>query len=487
MKSKLLDLNMAQLCLYTSILCCLLHSIPFLSLTVGAVDECSLLPYQTLVIGQTLISQNQVFEMGFFSPGKSSNRFLGIWYKSTPEAVVWVANRNHPITASQPPLFMISRNGSLVISSGKSIIWLANSSVVATNPVLQLLDSGNLVLLNNNTSTTEGYIWQSFDYPTDTMLPGMKMVDDVDAGVERYLTSWRSPDDPSPGEYVHRIQNRGLAEVVTLRGATKRYRVGQWNGMHFCGGAPFPNSIFKVDLVFKQERLISIGEVYESSLLVRTILDTSGTILRHTMNARKDKWNLAITFPQELCDEYGSCGPNGICRSDRPVRCQCFKGFAPKFQKDWDLQDWSGGCNRTKLLNCDGGDGFQEIRGVKYPDMLRFWLNTTMSLGECKAECFKNCSCTAYANPFITNGGSGCLMWFGDLIDTKGLSAADSKQNIYIRVPLSELDSSRGLEEEVNKRPTKFILVSIASGVLVSAIINGAVLFMSRRKGQGNN
>ncbi|XP_057790568.1 G-type lectin S-receptor-like serine/threonine-protein kinase At4g27290 [Salvia miltiorrhiza] len=477
---------MAQFFLYTSILCHLLHSISFLSLTVGAVDYCSLLPNQTLVLGQTLISQNQVFEMGFFSPGKSSNRFLGIWYKSTPEVVVWVANRNHPIAASQAPVFMISRNGSLVISSGKSIIWVANSSAsgVASNPVLQLLDTGNMVLLNDNTSTTEGYMWQSFDYPTDTMLPGMKLVDDVDAGVERYLTSWRSPDDPSPGEYVHRIQNRGLAETVTLRGASKRYRVGQWNGMYFCGNAPFPNSIFKTELVFRQERLISIEEVYENSIPVRTTLDTSGTLQRHTMNIRKDKWNHVISFPQDTCDEYDSCGHNCICRSDRPIRCQCLKGFAPKLQKDWDLHDWSGGCIRTKPLNCEGGDGFQEIRGVKYPDTLRCLLNTSMSLAECKSECLKNCSCTAYANSFTTNGGNGCLMWFGDLMDTKGLSAADSKQKIYIRVPLSEQDFSRGLEEEENKRPTKFILVSIASGVLVSAIINGAVLFMSRRKRQ---
>ena len=99
-------------------------------------------PNQKLVVGQTLVSQNQVFEIGFFSPGISSNRSLGIWCKSTPDVVVWVANRNIPITASQaPPLFMTSGNGSLTIKSGKSIIWSATSSGVASNPVLQLLET----------------------------------------------------------------------------------------------------------------------------------------------------------------------------------------------------------------------------------------------------------------------------------------------------------------------------------------------------------
>ncbi|KAH6835577.1 hypothetical protein C2S53_003119 [Perilla frutescens var. hirtella] len=447
-----------------------------LILKVGAVDDHTLFPNQTLLIGQTLVSHNQVFEMGFFSPGKSSNRFLGIWYKTTPDVVVWVANRNDPITDSQVVVFTISRNGSLVISRDGSIIWSANPSTVTSNPFLQLLDTGNLVLVDN---TTEVYLWQSFDYPTDTILPGMKFIDDPDSGVERYLTSWKNLDDPSHGDFVHKIKNQGLPDVVTLRGATKRYRQGQWNGIYFGGGPRFPSANYKPELVFKEDRLISLGEPYEGSVLMRATLDTSGTILLHTMNDRKDKWNLALTFPQDTCDEYGICGPNGICRSrtDNPVRCQCLKGFIPKFQKQWDLQDWSGGCTRTKPLNCQKGDGFLEVRGVKYPDMLRFQLNRTMSLGECKVECLKNCSCTAYANPFITNEGSGCLMWFSHLIDIRELSAADSMQNIYIRIPVSEQD-----EEEEKKRPMKLILISIASGVLVSAFINGGILFMTRRK-----
>ncbi|XP_047939816.1 G-type lectin S-receptor-like serine/threonine-protein kinase At4g27290 isoform X2 [Salvia hispanica] len=462
-------------------------TIAFLTLTVGAAKHHILFPNQELILGQTLVSQNQVFETGFFSPGKSLKRFLGIWYKSTPDVVVWVANRNHPIPPSEAPVLMISRNTNLVISSGKSIIWLANSSRVASNPILQILDTGNLVLIDNM-STTQGYAWQSFDYPTDTMLPGMMMVDDNDSGVEKYMTSWTSPDDPSPGDFVYKIQNQGLADIVALEGARKRYRLGQWNGMHFSGHQRLPNPIFKPVFVFKQERLISIVDPYDSSLFVRTTLHTSGSIMRYTMNLRKDKWNLATMFPLDTCDEYASCGPNSICRPDRPIRCECLRGFAPKFQTDWDFQDWSGGCTRTRLLNCHGGDGFLPLRGVKYPDMLRFWLNTTMSLGKCKVECLKNCSCTAYANPSITNGGTGCLMWFGELIDTKQLSGADSKQNVYIRVPVSEL----GLEEEnemekEKKSPIKIILISIASGVLISAFISGGVARLKKRAMTENN
>ncbi|KAH6775703.1 hypothetical protein C2S52_013264 [Perilla frutescens var. hirtella] len=434
---------------------------------------------------RTLVSQNQVFELGFFCPGKSRNIFLGIWYKATPDIVVWVANRINPITTHSQGLgvfFAISENGSLAISSrggSGSVIWSENPSRRASNPVVQLLDSGNLVVVEE---TKEGYLWQSFDYPTDTWLPGMKIVDDIDAGVKTNLTSWRNSDDPSPGDFVLKIENEGLPEVVVYRGKMKIFRTGKWNGVYLSGVPRFPNVNSQPELFFREEKLIYMSRPYDSSIITRATLDISGSAHRYTMNARKDKWSSVYAYPRDQCDEYGLCGPNGICTIENALRCSCFRGFSPKFQNDWDIHDWSGGCARITALNCQGGDVFLEIKGVKYPDMFRFWLNTRMSLDECKAECLKNCSCTAYANPYITNGGSGCLMWYGDLIDTRELFAADSMQNIYVRVPVSELDFSNNLEEK--KWPLNLILISMASGVIVSICINGGILLLTRRKKQ---
>ncbi|MFS7907343.1 putative non-specific serine/threonine protein kinase [Helianthus anomalus] len=40
-----------------------------------------------------------MFEIGFFRPEKSMNRYLGIWYKKISTGTgVWVANRETPIT-----------------------------------------------------------------------------------------------------------------------------------------------------------------------------------------------------------------------------------------------------------------------------------------------------------------------------------------------------------------------------------------------------
>ncbi|GAY55348.1 hypothetical protein CUMW_163620, partial [Citrus unshiu] len=72
----------------------------------------------------------------------------------------------------------ISNNGNLVLlNQTNGTIWSSNMSRQIKNPVAKLLDTENVVLRDNFSSNTcEGnYLWQSFDYPSDTLLSGMKV------------------------------------------------------------------------------------------------------------------------------------------------------------------------------------------------------------------------------------------------------------------------------------------------------------------------
>lgn len=77
-----------------------------------------------LSIGQTLSSPAGFFELGFFSPNNTRNQYVGIWFKEfVPRVVVWVANRDTPVTGSTANL-IISSNGSLILLDGThAIIW----------------------------------------------------------------------------------------------------------------------------------------------------------------------------------------------------------------------------------------------------------------------------------------------------------------------------------------------------------------------------
>ena len=48
---------------------------------------------QNLTDGETLVSAGGSFTLGFFSPGASTKRYLGIWFSESNDTVYWVANR----------------------------------------------------------------------------------------------------------------------------------------------------------------------------------------------------------------------------------------------------------------------------------------------------------------------------------------------------------------------------------------------------------
>jgi len=64
--------------------------------------------------GETLVSAGGLFTLGFFSPADDvlSNRYLGIWFTASPDAVCWVANRDSPFSNTSG-LLVISSTGGL--------------------------------------------------------------------------------------------------------------------------------------------------------------------------------------------------------------------------------------------------------------------------------------------------------------------------------------------------------------------------------------
>ncbi|GAB4841297.1 hypothetical protein Ancab_039692 [Ancistrocladus abbreviatus] len=386
--------------------------------------------------GETLVSKGGNFQLGFFKPGSSNRTYVGIWYMKLPvRTVVWVANREIPLVDSSGVL-AIRHPGILVLITGTGhVIWSTNSSMSTSlqNPVARLLDSGNMVVNDEN---TDNIAWQSFDYPTDTQLPGMKVGWDLVTGFQWYLTSWSSSDDPSSGVYTYGIDCHGYPQPVIMRGSVIQYRSGPWNGITFRPGLQ-QNPIFRYWFVFNQEGLYYEYELVNTSVISHRILNSYGTLERLVWNDQTQAWIPYLSTQQDNCDTYALCGAFGVCNIDRSPECGCLQGFAPKSQKAWESGDWSDGCVRQTLLDCKGGDGFIKHANVKLPNTMHSWYNTSMTLTECEKLCLQNCSCSAYSNIDVRAGGSGCLLWFGDLIDIRVYD--NLGEDLYVRVASFEL------------------------------------------------
>uniref|UniRef100_A0A2N9FI78 Bulb-type lectin domain-containing protein n=1 Tax=Fagus sylvatica TaxID=28930 RepID=A0A2N9FI78_FAGSY len=237
----------------------------------------SITPSQSLTDGNTLVSKEGNFELGFFSPGSSKNRYLGIWYKNIPvKTVVWVANRDSPIDNSSG-ILMINSTGTLVLlSQNKSVVWSTSSLKQAQTPLLQLLDTGNLVLTDEKNGNSEDYLWQSFDYPADTLLP---------------------------------------REAYFFQGTVKYYRTGPWNGIGYSGLPGIkPNPMFNFTFVYNQDEVYFMFTLKDKSLLARAAYKPNHLyVSRFHTDGNSTKLEVILAQPTDRCDSYGVCGAYGIC------------------------------------------------------------------------------------------------------------------------------------------------------------------------------
>ncbi|KAK1355256.1 G-type lectin S-receptor-like serine/threonine-protein kinase [Heracleum sosnowskyi] len=413
---------------------------------------------QTISDGQTIVSAGGEFEMGFFSPkGNPMNRYFGIWYKKiSTGSVVWVANRESPIVNTSGVVRVSSRGIVVSVNQSTVSIWMSNFSGSVKNPVAQLLDTGNLVLRDENEQ--QNFAWQSFDHLVDIFLPGMKFGYDLVTGLDRYFSSWKSDDDPSPGNFIHRLDKNGFPQLILWKDSNAWYRAGPWVGSRFSGTPVLkPNGIYTPRFVITEtEAYYVFYRVNSESPYTRLTLTPGGVSRRFIWNREKHDWTPYLTSQVSDCDRYGMCGTNGVCNVNKTPRCECMDGFDPKKPEDWAEADWSSGCSRNVQLECGNGDGFLKYAGVKLPDTRWSWYNMSMGLAECEIKCLKDCNCTAYSNTDIRNGGSGCLLWFGGLNDMRGYS--DDGQNLYVKMPASELKDNNKFRV---KKHLQLILVPV--------------------------
>ncbi|XP_076946082.1 G-type lectin S-receptor-like serine/threonine-protein kinase At4g27290 [Bidens hawaiensis] len=432
----------------------------------------------------TLVSASGIFELGFFHPGSSENRYLGIWYKKiSVRTVVWVANRDRPLPgASRLLVLKIADQGILGIFNNSSMIWSSNTTT-SGNATARLQDNGNLVVIDQ----LEKVLWQSFDYPTDSLLPGMKLGRNYLRGKEWYLSPWKSSQDPAPSELTWGADTHGYPSSKLKQGALVLFRGGPWRNCRFSG-----ISIYRKNLTFTHDVIINQSEVSfaynfkDNSLLSRLTLNSSARLESWVWLENGSGWQLSLSFPRDTCDTYNICNAYATCSLNLIQQsCICLdeKRFVPKNQKGWNRADWSGGCSRRTPLECkDGLEGFIKYSNVKLPDTENTWFNMSMTLEECQKKCLNNCTCMAYANPDASFGGRGCLLWFNDLLDIQLFpEGSGDGEDIFVRMASSELDLKSILKNQ-GRANIKIIILVIVAGVLLIGFISTWLCY-SRRKG----
>ncbi|XP_023894462.1 G-type lectin S-receptor-like serine/threonine-protein kinase CES101 [Quercus suber] len=337
----------------------------------------TLVQRQELKDGDELVSANGKFRLGFFNL-TSNNSYLGIWYDGDSLTnVVWVANPNAPLFGNSVSL-IIDDYGSLKISYSKMGPSIPlNTGQEASNCSAVLLDTGNFVLHElNSDGTVKRDLWQSFDYPTDTLLPGMKLGFNRKSEQAWSLKSWRSDVVPDTGSFTF--------------GMNKDSKPGN-----------------EFDVMWREDKYWTGGFSQEEGYQHKpingfTLQDQRGSFYAFSKISNENETYFSYsanedikTFPRLRIDYLG----------------KLYLGERLLVQCNTSSPASNEGCVKQELPECRSPDiTFAERSGYFVDtDGFEFHADDNLTHMDCQDKCLKVCSCVAFA-PSMTDG-TGCKIW----------------------------------------------------------------------------
>jgi hypothetical protein len=378
----------------------------------------------TLKHRETLVSSGGRFELGFFNgTGSASNKsYVGIWYHEWDQKTfVWVANRDNPVLdGSTGASFGIAEDGNLKVwdINTRKVYWKAGDEYSRSlNRNLRLMDSGNLVLRDEQYATT---LWESFQNPTDTFLPGMKMDEELT------LTSWIGDGDPGTGNFTFKQDQEGEDRYVI-----SRKPFNYWKSSMSGNSDNMPNTI---------ANLLSNFSNSSDFRFTRLVMNYTGQV--QWWIGDKGNWSLKWREPEDKCSIYNVCGKFGSCNINNRLVCKCLPGFQPTNPAQWDSGDYFDGCTRNST-SFDKSDMFLSLTMMKVgsSDSNFKVKNET----ECRKWCLDNSECQAYSyevaqnsnlSSDTTTGIDTCMIWASDLINLQE-EYTNSGINLTVRVAKS--------------------------------------------------
>nr|GME02642.1 G-type lectin S-receptor-like serine/threonine-protein kinase At2g19130 [Ipomoea batatas] len=436
---------------------------------------------QSLSGDQTIVSSGGGnFELGFFKPGKASRYYIGIWYKKvSTQTVVWVANRETPVSDKTSAELKIVDGNLVLLNESKISIWSTNisSSSASSNSVSAILqDDGNLILSDGSSSKSP--LWQSVDNPAHTWLPGGKLSYNKITKQKQLLTSWKNSEDPAPGLFSLELDPVEKQYLIRWNRSEQYWTSGAWNGRIFSLVPEMRlNYIYNFTYIDNENQSYFTYSVYDTSIISRFIMDVSGQIKQLTWLESNKEWNLFWSQPRQQCEVYAYCGAFATCNQNSLPFCNCLSGFQHKSDVDWSRNDFSGGCARSTRLQCDSNDtkGGRQDKFMPYPQMRLPEHSQSVNVGsssDCESFCLGNCSCSAYAYD-----SNQCLIWNGEIQNLVQLAQNDgSGRTINVRLAASEFASGKS-----NKGAVIGAVAGAIAGVLV---VIGVVFIVFWRRRQ---
>lgn len=402
--------------------------------------------------GICLYSANKTFSLVFSNPASDVAFFLSIKHTNST-MTVWTANRNTPIANTD--MFEFSEDGDASLTLGGKVIWSTQTRGKNVE-TMELQESGNLVFLNKNGQV----LWQSFDYPTDTLLSsqslkvGMKLISnsgDRNLSYGSYTLEMQAGNlvlyaDYNPPQLYWAMQEDVRRTISTEGNPVTAILSDGYLGMYDRNRTLLTQFIFQN---FPKIPGICIA-----------VLGTKGRITFHFLAGGAIADDVEMSIPANFCQLPNFCGSYVTCSGSQ--QCQCSQVLSSMYGSECSpppLPPCSSSNHSAKLFKI--GDGFNYFAN-QFVKPLK-----TSGLVDCQQACAKNCSCSAL---FFDNKTGGCYLF--NEIGSLQVSDDDSTAlTAYFKGPSSSTNDSSPGQGMENKKHFPYLIVIVVSTALVLVAI----------------
>ncbi|KAK9053890.1 hypothetical protein SSX86_024965 [Deinandra increscens subsp. villosa] len=201
-------------------------------------------------------------------------------------------------------------------------------------------------------------LWQSFDYPTDTLLPGMKLGINLKTGHRWSLTSWRNDELPADGSFTLVGDFNGTGQMAILRRGNIHWMSGPWQNGEFRN----------TDLQSSgpDVRFYYVSNETEQSFTYLTRTYDSFPALRVQQDGQLRSSSLKLNLHCRYIND-----PPG-CTEDEFEKLECRKDYRFGSPSEYDYGYYS------------------------FVDEYVYDESYNLNLYDCKRICWSNCSCMGY-------------------------------------------------------------------------------------------
>ncbi|AES69563.2 Serine/Threonine kinase, plant-type protein [Medicago truncatula] len=383
-----------------------------------------------------IVSPKGTFTAGFYPVGENAYSFA-IWFTQkhknlTNATVVWMANREQPVNGKRSTLSLLNTGNLILTDAGQFNVWSTNTYSLKQLELV-LYDTGNLILREHNTN---GFIlWQSFDFPTDTLLP--------DQSFTRYMnlvSSKRDTTNYSSSCYKLFFDNDNLLRLLyDGPGDSSVYWPDplflDWQDSRSMYNHNRVATLNRLGNFSSSDNFTFITSDYGTVLQRRLTLDFDGNVRVYSRKQGQEKWLVSGQFVQQPCQIHGICGPNSTC-SYGPIKgrkCSCLPGYSII-----NNQDWSQGCKPSFQFSCNNKTEyrFKFLPRVKF-NSYNYGFHKNYTYKQCKHICLQMCECIAFQFRYIKKKGVNNCYPKTQLLN--GLRSTEFKGSLFLKLPKNNI------------------------------------------------